>query len=247
MSEKNEIMEQGKQTFSDVMLAELENKKDALIQGFNPQRFVMNAISLLNDHPELQKYGSGQLKMCLLKGAVLDLDMFRSEAYLVPYKGSLQFQISYTGAKKLAKKYSVRPIKDIQAEVVREGDVFEKEVTGDNTTFIFKPKPFNDGNIVGAFCYIQFEDSKCYVEEMSRKEIDNTRNHSIAKNAMAWSDYYSEMARKTVTKRCLKKVELSFENNEQMQIFKEDGEIDTTPKKVKTDNPFDDTDGLVEV
>lgn len=243
---ENEIVEQ-KQTFSEVMLAELENKKDALVKGFNKERFVMNAVSLLNDKPELQKFGAGQLKMGLLKGAVLDVDFFRNEAYLIGYGSQLQFQLSYTGMKKLVKKYSVRPVKDINAEIVRDGDKFEKEVSDKNTNFSFQPKPFNDGEIIGAFAYIQFADGGCIVEEMTKKEIDMTRSKSKSKGAMAWSDFYGEMAKKVVTRRLCKKCELSFENNEQMSLFNDDTAIDTTASKPKVDNPFDDADGLEEI
>ena len=246
--QKNEIAEQPKQTFSEIMLAELESKKLGLPKGFNADRFVMNAMALLNEHPEYQKFGANQLKVGLMKSAVLDIDIYLKQGYFIPYGNQLQFQVSYTGQKKLVKKYAVRPVKDVSAELVREGDVFEKQVTDDNTTFVFKPKPFNDGQIIGCFAYVQYADGGCQVEEMTKKEIDMVRSKSKAKGAMSWSDFYGEMAKKSAIRRLVKKIELSFENAEQYSLFEEDTAIDTTPKKAETHNPFDDdTNGLEEI
>lgn len=238
----NEIAEQPKQTFSDVMLAELGNHEAGLPSGFNKERFVLNAVSLLNEKPELQKYGAAQLKLGLMKAAVMDVDAFRGECWLIPYGQQLQFQMSFKGCKKVAKKYSVRPIKDISAEIVREGDVFEKQVTDDNTTFVFKPKPFNDGPIIGVFAYVQYEDGKCFVEELSKKDIDMVKSKSKSGSSGPWRDFYDQMAKKVAIKRLTKNIELDFENAEQIGIFKEDGEIETKPIKAKTDNPFGDDD-----
>lgn len=242
----NEIVEQ-KQTFSDVMLAELESKKDGLPNGFNAQRFVMNAVSLINEHPELQKFGANQLKIGLLKGAVLDLDFYRKECYLIGYGSQLQFQMDYKGMTKLCKKYSLRPIKDIGAEIVREGDEFERVVDGNNSSFTFKPKPFNSGAIIGAFSFCRYVDGTCITEEMTKAELDKVRNVSKAKNSGAWGSFAEEMFKKVVIRRMCKKIELDFENNEQLNLFNDDTAINTEKKSVETDNPFDDTNGLEEI
>lgn len=241
-----QLVEQ-KQSFSEVMLAELGKNEAGLPKDFNKERFVINSISLLNEHPELQKFGTAQLKLGLMKSAVLGLNPMLKECYLIGYGSQLNFQIDWRGAKKLAKKYSIRPIKDIQAEIVRDGDVFEKEVTENNTTFKFKPKTMNDGKILGAFAYAMFEDGGCLVEEMTLAELENTRKHSKQSNGMAWKDYTKEMYLKTVLHRICKKIEISFENDEQLKLFNEDVAIDTTPRKVEVQNPFDDTDGLEEI
>lgn len=42
------------------------------------------------------------------------------------------------------KQYSVRPIKDIYAKVVREGDEFEEIIEKGIPTINFRPKPFSN-------------------------------------------------------------------------------------------------------
>ena len=116
----NEVAQ--KETFSVALTTQLDSISDALPTDFNKARFVQNAVALLNDAPDLQKYGKQQIMLGLMRGAILGLEFYNKECFLVPYGSKLQYQTSYTGSVKLAKKYSIRPIKDIYAKLVREGD-----------------------------------------------------------------------------------------------------------------------------
>ena len=224
-------MAEEKQTFSLTLTERLDGVEQALPKDFNKTRFVQNAIALINDNSNLQKYSSNQLIGGLMKGAYLGLDFYSKEAYLVPYGNQLNYQTSYLGAKKLAKKYSIRKIKDIGSKIVREGDFFEETGEGGNTSYIFKPKPFNNGEIVGAFAYVLFEDGGITVDTMSLKELEMTRKHSKASNSMAWKDFTTEMYRKTVLHRLCKHIELDFENIEQQNTYLNEYEIDNHIEK----------------
>ena len=224
-------MAEEKQTFSLALTDRLESVSEALPKDFNKTRFVQNAIALINDNSNLQKYAPNQLIGGLMKGAYLGLDFYSKEAYLVPYGSQLNYQTSYLGAKKLAKKYSIRKIKDIGSKIVREGDFFEETGEGGNTSYIFKPKPFNNGKIVGAFAYVLFEDGGITVDTMSLEELETTRKHSKASNSMAWKDFTTEMYRKTVLHRLCKHIELDFENIEQQNTYLNEYEIDNHIEK----------------
>lgn len=223
--------------FSEQLTIALQEQREAIPQDLNMARFAQNCVALLNEHPELTKYNPAQLKAGLLKGAYLGLDFYGKECYLVPFGNQLQFSIDYRGAKKLAKRFSIRPVKDIGAHVVREGDDFQMDVVDGQTTFTFKPKPFNNGAIIGAFAYVQYTDGGVTVDQMSKAEIDITRSKSRAKNAMAWSDFYSEMAKKTVIHRLCKHIELDM-NARQRELWGDDMAIDTQPQKPVVENPF---------
>jgi recombination protein RecT len=225
------IMAEEKQTFSLALTERLDGVSEALPKDFNKTRFVQNAIALINDNANLQKYAPNQLIGGLMKGAYLGLDFYSKEAYLVPYGSQLNYQTSYLGAKKLAKKYSIRKIKDIGSKIVREGDFFEETGEGGNTSYIFKPKPFNNGKIVGAFAYVLFEDGGITVDTMSLEELETTRKHSKASNSMAWKDFTTEMYRKTVLHRLCKHIELDFENIEQQNTYLNEYEIDNHVEK----------------
>ena len=73
----------------------------------------------------------------LIKGSILGLDFFNKEAYLVGYGDQLNYQTSYIGAQKLVKKYSIRPVKDIYAEIVREGDEFSIQIINNEKSVTF--------------------------------------------------------------------------------------------------------------
>lgn len=233
-----EIQEKPK-TFSDVLTVALVDNKEALPKNFNKARFVQNAIALINDNPALQKYNQSQLKAGLLKGAYLGLDFYSKEAYLIPYGQQLNFQIDYRGAKKLAKKYAIRKIKDIYAEVVRDGDEFEKVVNGNVTTVKFKPKPFSDAKVIGAFAVVEYADGGLVCDTMSLKELEVTRSKSKASNSMAWKDFTTEMYRKTVLHRLCKHIEIEFENPNQLDLWNDSNAMEKQETNVQVDNPFD--------
>lgn len=221
-----------KQSFSTALTEKLESVKEALPQDFNKARFVQNAIALLNDNPQLQKYGQPQLMAGLLKGAYLGLDFYSKECYLIPYGDQLNYQTDYRGAKKLAKKYSIRPIKDIYAKLVREGDDFEEVITNGEQEINFKPKPFNDEKIIGAFAVCLFADGGMVYDTMSLADLENTRKSSKAQNSPAWKNFTGEMYKKTVLHRLCKHIELDFENPTQQNTFMAGMEIETDTEKI---------------
>ena len=219
-------------TFSDNLRNELTNVQDALPKDFNKERFVQNALALLNDNPNIAKYGQAQIISGLMKGAYLGLDFYSKECYLVPYGNQLNYQTDYRGAKKLAKKYSITPIKDIYAKLVREGDDFEEVIINGEQSINFKPKPFNDGKIIGAFAVCLFEDGGIQYDTMSLADLENTRKQSKASNSPAWKNFTGEMYKKTVLHRLCKHIELDFENPTQRTTFMAGMEIETDTEKI---------------
>lgn len=236
---KNEIVEQPKQslTFSEVLTNSLNEVNEALPMGFNKVRFVQNAIALLNDNDTLKtfatSYGTAQIKIGLLKGAYLDLDFCQNEAYLIPYGKTLNFMPSYKGKKKLCMKYSTRPIQDIYAKVVREGDVFEEKIIDGRPSLDFKPLAFNNKPIVGAFAVCLFKDGGMIYDAMSLAELEQTRKASKMSKGVTWTQYTSEMYKKTVLNRLTKHIQIDFDTPEQRRYFDEDLECDFGDEKPK--------------
>ncbi len=241
MATKNEVAAQNMQekekpavqkTFDMYLAEKLESVNDALPKDFNKQRFVQNAMALIHDKPELKSYNQNEVVMGLLKGAYLGLDFYSKECYLIPYDDQLNYQTDYRGAKKLAKKYSIRPIKDIYAKLVREGDEFEETIVNGEQGINFKPKPFNDGKIIGAFAVCLFADGGLVYDTMSLADLENTRKSSKASNSPAWKNFTGEMYKKTVLHRLCKHIELDFENPTQQTAFMAGMEIETDTEKI---------------
>lgn len=204
-----------KDTFSVMLTTELENNREALPEGFNVQRFVQNGLALLNGNDNLrdfaQKNGVAQIKQGLMRGAFLNLDFLNAECYLVPYGKTLNFMQSYKGDIKQVKRYSQRPIKDIYAKLVRQGDVFEEEIIGGEPSINFKPLPFNDNPVVGAFAVCLYQDGGMVYDTMSLKDLENTRAASKAKNSPAWSKFTGQMYLKTVLHRLCKHLSIDMD------------------------------------
>lgn len=225
---KNEIAEK-KSSFSMVLTDGLMENKEALPVDFNIARFVQNSLALINGNETLQKYaqsyGTASIKQGLMRGAFLGLDALNSEFHLIPYGKDLQFMIDYRGAVKLMKQYSIKPIADIFAEVVRQGDEYSKWSEDGIQHYKFEPIPFNGGAVIGAFAVCRFTDGTLLVEELDKAELEKIRQKSKMSNGMAWKDFTTEMYKKSCIHRLKKRVPLTFDTPQQKEMFDEDGAI----------------------
>lgn len=253
MAKKEELATQEKAevklSFSDSLNAMLIDNREALPKDLNTARFVQNAVALLNGNETLQtfaqSYGTGQIKAGLLQQAFLGLDAISKEAYLVPYGNKLENMVSYKGACKLIKKYSVKPVKEVYAKVIRAGDEFEEVVVEGKPTINLKPRPFNDGAVIGAVAWVLFSDDTVIYETMSLAELEKTRSKSKMKNSMPWTEFTSEMYKKTVLRRLSKMVTIDLDNPLARQVWEND---DSIANDVETDTTVIDVeDDVVDV
>ncbi|WP_291568614.1 RecT family recombinase [Clostridium sp. UBA2485] len=226
----------------------LKRESKALPAGFDALRFKQNAMTVLKDTVGLDKLKGNEytLARTIMKGAYLGLDFFTKECYCIVYGNKAEFQTDYKGEKKLAKKYSVNPIKDIYAKLVREGDKFTEKIVNGLQSLDFEPIPFNNGDIIGAFAVALFKDGSMMYETMSKEEIEGVRNnYSKAKNSTAWSKSTGEMYKKTVLRRLCKNIELDFETIEQKKTFDEASGMEFSNNKeeqIKEVSQFEVTD-----
>lgn len=154
----------------------------------------------------------------LLYYAQLNLNPANNELYILPYKASdkyvLNFEESYLGKRKKVKKFSADKLIDAIAFVVRDGDVYEPDIdieSGDS--LVYKPKPFNNGEIIGAVCFLKYRDeTRNRIVEMSLEELSQVKEASKLKMggklSPAWLKWEAEMYKKAVLKRALKDVEV---------------------------------------
>lgn len=205
----------------------------------------------------------------LLYYAQLDLNPANNELYILPYRQGennyiLNFEESYLGKKKKVKKFS--DLLDAIAFVVREDDVYEPDIdllNGDTLTY--KPKPFNNGAIIGAVCYLRYENnSKNRIVEMSLEELEQvkeaSKNKMQGKESPAWKNWKSEMYKKAVLKRALKDIEVTvpveyrqaYMNTEQIDNsnydlnFEEKKTVVINKVENIQDAIFDETTGVIE-
>lgn len=92
-------------------------------------------------------------------------------------KYDVNFMLGYRGKGYIAKKYALTPFKNIIFELVYSSDEFKVtkkagfDNDGDKYTFTIS-NPFERGDVVGGFGYVQYEDSSMNrLYTMSKKEI----------------------------------------------------------------------------
>ena len=239
--------------FSTQLTDKLISVESALPKDFNRERFVQNCLAVMNETPALAKINPAQTIQGLLKGAYLGLDFMNRECYLIPYGNTVQFQTDYKGEVKFIKKYSVRKIKDIYAKVVREQDEFVEKIIEGQPSIDFKPLPFNDGEIIGAFAVVLYQDGGMSYEAMSVKDINSVRNnYSKAGNSKAWKYSFDEMAKKVCIRRLAKHISTDFESVEAHSAWEDGSGMDfstpTTPVNDREEviDVFEDVAGNVE-
>lgn len=230
--------------FSEQLSDRLDSVAEALPKDFNKARFIQNALCVMNDNPSFAKMNAALVMQGLLKGAYLGLDFMNHEAYLIPYQNTVSFQTSYRGDVKFIKRYSIRKTIDIYAKVVRQGDEYSEEIRDGHPTIDFKPLPFNDAEIVGAFAIVLFQDGGMLYESMSVKDIQSVRNnYSKASQSKAWKNSFDEMCKKTVLRRLCKHIETDFESVEAHGAWEEGSGMDFTT----TVTPVSDREEVIDV
>jgi len=233
----NEII----QSITNNLDATLNAVSDALPKDFNKARFLQNSIAVVKANPDLTKYNPTELLTCLVRASYLGLDFMNKECWLVPYNGHITFQTGYKGDCKFVKKYSIRPLLDLKAEIVREKDELEYGITDNKPYLNFKPLPFNDGKVIGAFAIAYFKDGGVLYEVMNLDEINKVRKVSKAasSNSSPWSTWTEEMYKKTVLRRLCKAIETDFDSVEQREAWDSGSGVDfTKPESAEVHDPF---------
>ena len=212
----------------DKLIDQLTAEQSALPKDFNKTRFVQNALSVVLNNEQLRTFpDKDQVMAGLIKGAYLGLDFMSNECYLIPYNKTLRFQMSYIGKKKFVKKYAIRPIQDIYAKLVREGDEFTEKIVNGLPSIDFKPQAFSNKPYVGTFAVVLYKDGGMEYETMSKDEVNEIRDkHSKASDKGAWKDSWGEMAKKTVLGRLCKHIECDFESVEAHNAWDEGGDFE---------------------
>jgi len=125
-------------------------------------------------------------------------------AWLVPYGNELTVIPDWRLIVKKAREAGV--ITHATAEVVYEGDTFSYE-RGMNPNLVHKPSLSKRGKPIAVYCVYTLPDGSKDFTVMLTDEVEVIRGKSKAKNAMAWTDFWGEMAKKTVIRRGLKPFE----------------------------------------
>lgn len=159
-----------------------------------------------------------ELATTLAHMAKLNLDMALGQLSFVPFKHKdtntfdLVPVISAKGYEYIAKTYGIEAPKHYIVELVYSTDRFsitKRDSNHECDTYTFEIKdPFNRGEIVGGFGYVEFKDKKKnFVLAMSKEDILKYKPQ-FAKDSFWTGENGKKMYEKTIAKQLLKRIAL---------------------------------------
>lgn len=182
----------------------IKNRFAELLRG-NPAGFISALLAVYNGNAELQKCSAKSILAAAGFAAAHNLSVSPAlgEAYIVPYNGQAQFQLSYRGLIQLAMRTG--EYRTINAGAVYEGQIKDVDfVTGE---IIRGEKTSN--KIVGYIAYIEllngfFKAIYMTVDEIEEHARKYSRSYRNDRNGSSvWSKNFGTMAKKTVLKSLL--------------------------------------------
>lgn len=179
-----------------------------------PERMARVAIAAVNRTPKLADCSRESFFGAMLTCSQYGLEPDGRLAHLIPYGRECQLVIDYKGLVELA--YRSGYVRNIHADVVREGDLFEYSmgrVIEHVPHFLRRDdeKPSEPGDIYAVYAMVELKDGPVKTEVLSRSQVEDVRKRSSAGRSGPWVTDWEEMAKKTAFRRCSKWVPLSAE------------------------------------
>ncbi|AKG36129.1 recombinase RecT [Paenibacillus durus] len=213
------------------------NASNALKSAF----FKLQEVQDKSGKPALEVCSRESVANALLDMVVQGLSPAKTQCYFIVYGSKLQLNRSYFGTQAVLKRLS--NVKDIWANVIYKGDVFEYEVAGGREKLVKHETNFEnrDNEILGAYAVVKtFEDEEI-LTVMTRKEIDSSWSQSKTGQAVH-KKFPQEMAKRTVINRAAKAyINTSDDSDLLVDAINRsteneyDERVDVTPEEVKAE------------
>lgn len=202
---------------SSEFIAELAK---ALPSHMKPERMARIALTAMTRTPMLAECTQPSFFRCLMDLSQWGLEPDGRRAHLIPFrdnkKGTVECTLilDYKGLVELAYRSGI--VKNIHADVVRSGDIFEYSlgIVEKHTPWAFRTdadRPTIAGDIIAAYCIVQLKGDATKCEVLTKDEVDSVRKRSKASQSGPWVSDYNEMAKKTAFRRVSKWLPLSAE------------------------------------
>ncbi len=186
-----------------------------LPHGYSPENALKSAwlklqsVTDKNSVPALTVCTKDSIANALFDMVVQGLSPAKNQCYFIVYGKQLTLVRSYFGTAGVAKR--ILKLKNLFAEVVYEGDVFEYEITHDNKEVtIHKQKlgNVNPDKMIAAYCTLFFSDGRPdYTEIMTIDQIRKAWKRSkmdLSKEDGTHKEFPDQMAKRTVINRACK-------------------------------------------
>jgi len=213
----------------------------ALPAGLSRDRFTRCVITALQANPGIVEGDRQSLYASIVRAAQDGLNLDGREAALVHFNTN----VGTKDRPKWIRKVQYMPMIGglirklgeagyaVDAQVVHENDVFEATL-GDSPSIVHKPPALGQkrGEMIGAYAIIRRKsDGETYREIMDAEQIEAVRGQSRAKDSLMWTTFASEAWRKTVLRRCIKRIPMPDTSNVDSVIEADNDtyEFDQTP------------------
>ncbi len=186
----------------------LEGIRRSLPKGSRtePTRFFAGLVRCARQNPQVAQCSLASLLEALKIAAQVDVVPGDGRAYLIPYKGEVQFMLGAHGMRDVIRRNS--EVLDINDQNVYEGDEFDVELDGRNRGVRHKRKTFGAGREwIGAYATAVLKgDPRPIVEIIDTEDLEAIRSQSKASGSLAWTKFTGEMARAKVLRRIAKRL-----------------------------------------
>lgn len=224
----DELNIKDQQALSNYFVGALDSTAN-LPENVDKQRLALNFVSLLQDKPDIKKFGAEILAPMVVRCAKDNLDVLNNEVYIYEgFGGKLTYTPSYKGLRKMAMQKSIKPIKEITAKSIFEGDTLSEDYINGQAHLNYKSDFMKRGKWIGTFCVVVYEDGSEIHEIMNMDDIEAVKKKS--KNSGAWSSFPQEMAKKAIIRRISKQITMDFTDKEQADSFTGADEFIDDPK-----------------
>jgi len=186
------------------------------------EKFERTTLTAIQRNPDLLNAERRSLFGACLDAATDGLMPDGREGAIVTFKGKAQWMPMVAGILKKVRQSG--EIKSLSAHVVHENDEFDY-MLGDDEKIYHKPAMTDRGKIVAAYAIAELRDGFRVREVMTVEDIERVRKVGRSGNSGPWSQWYGEMARKTVIRRLSKRLPMSTDLE---VIYREDQEAAET-------------------
>lgn len=187
-------------------VAEMQKEGLALPAKYSPANALKSAFFNMTNHSSgnvLETCSKESIANSLLDMTIQGLSPAKTQCYFVPYGQTLKMSRSYFGTMAVVKR--LNGVKDIWANIIFEGDVFEiaidekgrEKVINHQTSFLNR-----DNSIIGAYAIVETVTGEQILTTMTKKEIDASWSQS--KTPKIQTKFPQEMAKRTVINRAAK-------------------------------------------
>ena len=247
---ENEKRELVAKDFTEGMVMKVREKEKfglTFPKDYNYTNEFMSAMLILQDtvdsnkKPVLQSCTRASIENALVEMVTSGLSMQKKQCYPVAYGGKLQCQKSVYGNTCIARRYG---LKDITAEVIYEGDIFEYEIVNGKKHIVAHKQDFeniDNDKVKGAYAIATMDDGNILTEVMNIKQIKQAWKQGFGykeNGSGTHQKFTDQMAMKTVKNRLLKQINNTYGSFYDGN-YDSDDDIPTYDERMQADFEYD--------